>query len=95
MPSGLSPLVGVEAIREFWFPDDGSRTVIENYEMHTTEIGGSSTVAYSRGAAQLSFRYEKDDQVVRQTNHTMYLTVYRKGVEGEWRMIRRMWGPTQ
>ena len=33
IPSGLSPLDGINAITDFWFPNDSSKTAITDYKI--------------------------------------------------------------
>ena len=41
MPGGSHPLVGLDAAREFWWPNDGSRTTITTYTTTIDEIGAT------------------------------------------------------
>jgi ketosteroid isomerase-like protein len=93
MPAGVRPLVGDSAIRNFWWPTDGSRTRIVHYESTIDEIDGQEPVAYARGAGTLRFTYEKDTVRVEQSSRTMTLTILVRQDDGEWRIHRRMWGP--
>ena len=91
MPAGIKPIMGIEEIRQFWWPNDGSRTIVTDYSMEVAEVGGTGDFAYSRGSADLTFVYEKDGERTEQSNSTMYLTVYRQQDDGAWRILRRMW----
>lgn len=93
MPAGQRPLTDLDAIRDFWWPRDGSRTVITAYTTTIDEIGGGPEVAYVRGTGQLAFTYEKDGVSNQITSRNMTLTIVRRGVDGRWRILRRMWGP--
>lgn len=93
MPAGMRPIVGIDDIKRFWWPDDGSVTDVTDYTMEVEEVEGSGNLAYTRGRAELTFTYSKDGQTTRQSNQTMYLTVYGRQSDGSWRILRRMWGP--
>lgn len=93
MPAGARPLATPEAIREFWWPRDGSRTRVTGYTTTIDEIGGTRDLAYMRGTGQLSFVYEKDTLRLEQTNRNMTLTLLARAADGGWRIRRRMWGP--
>jgi uncharacterized protein (TIGR02246 family) len=93
MPAGVRPLATQEAIREFWWPHDGSRTRVTQYTTTIDEIGGTQELAYMRGTGRLSFVYEKDTLRFEQTNQNMTLTVLARAADGRWRIRRRMWGP--
>jgi uncharacterized protein (TIGR02246 family) len=93
MPTGVRPLATPDAIREFWWPDDGSRTRVTRYTTTIDEIGGTQELAYMRGTGRLSFVYEKDTLRLQQTNQNMTLTLLARADDGRWRIRRRMWGP--
>jgi len=93
MPGGSQPLIGLDAAREYWWPDDGSRTTITAYTSTILEIRGSASLAYVRGASALNFIYERDTVRIEQSSRSMSLTIVRKGAGNEWRIIRRMWAP--
>jgi ketosteroid isomerase-like protein len=93
MPAGVRPLETPEAIREFWWPRDGSRTRVTGYTTTIEEIGGTQDLAYMRGTGELSFVYEKDTLRLEPTNRNMTLTLLARSADGRWRIRRRMWGP--
>ena len=93
MPAGVRPLATSEAIREFWWPRDGSRTRVTQYTTTIDEIAGTPDLAYMRGTGRLSFVYNKDTLRLEQTNQNMTLTVLTRTADGRWRIHRRMWGP--
>jgi ketosteroid isomerase-like protein len=92
MPAGVGPLATPKAIRDFWWPRDGSRTRVTQYTTTIDEIAGTQDLAYMRGTGRLSFIYEKDTLRLEQTNQTMTLTVLVRAADGRWRINRRMWG---
>jgi uncharacterized protein (TIGR02246 family) len=93
MPAGARPLATPEAIREFWWPRDGSRTRVTRYTTTVDEIAGAQDLAYIRGTGRLSFVYDKDTLHLERTSQTMTLTVLARAADGKWRIRRRMWGP--
>jgi ketosteroid isomerase-like protein len=93
MPGGGLPIVGLDAARGYWWPDDGSRTTITAYTSTIFEIRGSASLAYVRGASALDFVYERDSVRVEQSSRSMSLAIVRKGAGNEWRITHRMWAP--
>lgn len=92
MPAGMEPLVGGSAIRAYWWPDDGSETTIESYEIEIAEVEGSGDLAYLRGRGSLAFTYrDPGGEVSRLTSEAVHLSVARRGPDGEWRIVRRAW----
>ena len=93
MPAGLGPFIGIDAIRQFWWPEDGSRTRVIAYSARIEELNGRRGLAYVRGSGTFTFTYQKDTLSTTQTNHYMSLTVVAPDAKGAWRIIQRMWGP--
>ena len=93
MPAGQRPLTDRAAIRDFWWPRDGSRTRITAYTTTIDEITGAGDLAYVRGTGELAFIYEKAGVRSEITSRNMTLTIVKRGPEGRWRIARRMWGP--
>lgn len=92
MPAGVEPLVGDAAIRNYWWPDDGSKTSIESYEISVEEVAGSGNLAYLRGRGSLEFIYrDTAGEVSRLTSEAVHLSVARRGEDGSWRIVRRAW----
>ena len=92
MPAGQRPLSGLDAIRNFWWPTDGSSTKVTAYTTTIDEIDGTRDLAYVRGTGQISFTYTKDTVSTDITSRSMTLSVVEPGPDGGWRIVRRMWG---
>jgi len=93
MPAGQRPLADREAIRDFWWPNDGSRTRITSYTSVIDEIAGDRSLAYFRSTGELSFTYTKDSVSSEVTSRNMTLTIVTRAKDGRWHIARRMWGP--
>ncbi|MEO0558607.1 MAG: nuclear transport factor 2 family protein [Bacteroidota bacterium] len=94
MPAGVEPLVGDSAIRQYWWPDDGSQTVIESYETVVDEVEGSGDLAYLRGRGSLAFTYRDTVGTVSSlSSESTHLSIARRGEDGSWEIIRRAWSP--
>ncbi len=92
MPAGQRPLSGLDAIRNLWWPTDGSSTRVTAYTTTLDEIDGTRDLAYVRGTGQISFTYTKDTVSTDITSRSMTLTIVEPGPDGRWRISRRMWG---
>ena len=92
LPAGRRPLVGLDSIRAYWWPDDGSRTEILTFVSAIDEIEGHGTTAWARGVDSLVFTYARDTIHTTQTSLGMTLAVLQKDSAGEWRIARKMWG---
>ena len=93
LPGGQEPVVGLDAIRAFWWPRDGSRTVITRYVSTLDELEGTADLAYSRGRGELAFTYEQGGTTSALESTAISLTLYRRQQDGTWRILRRMWAP--
>ncbi len=92
MPAGLEPIRGDSAIRAFWWPNDGSTTTIESYELTVEEVQGSADLAYVRGRGSLAFIYRSaDGEETSLTSEAVHLSVASRGEGGEWRIASRAW----
>lgn len=92
MPAGVEPLVGDSAIRAFWWPDDGSSTVITSYEITVDEVAGSGDLAFLRGRGALEFTYTPPGgEPGALTSRAVHLSVARRMEDGSWRIARRVW----
>jgi uncharacterized protein (TIGR02246 family) len=93
LPPGRLPVEGQPAIREFWWPNDGSRTTITAFDWTLNELSGTPQLAYTHGISTIAWRYEKDTVRSEQTTRSTNLTILHRGTDGKWRILRQMWGP--
>jgi uncharacterized protein (TIGR02246 family) len=93
LPPGHQPVQGHQAIRAYWWPDDGSHTKITGFTWDVAEVLGSGTLAVARGLSTVSWTYTKDTVQSAQTVRNLSLSVLARGPDGEWRIVRQMWGP--
>lgn len=91
IPSGLSPQKGRKELKEFWFPNDSSETVIHQYEIEILDLQGSNDFAYTLEKGFLSFSYKKGDLSMSKTVNAHATTVYMRQKNGEWKVLTRMW----
>ena len=93
LPPGRLPLAGHDAIRAFWWPTDGSRTRITSFDWAVDELKGTPELAYTRGVSTVGWRYQKDTVRSEQSTRSVSLTILAPGADGQWRIVRQMWGP--
>jgi uncharacterized protein (TIGR02246 family) len=93
LPPGHLPLSGKEAIRAYWWPTDGSRTTITQLDWTLAEVAGTPGLAFSRGMSTVGWSYQKDTVRSEQTSRSTNLTIFTRGTDGRWRILRQMWGP--
>jgi ketosteroid isomerase-like protein len=93
LPPGRLAVAGHDAIRAFWWPTDGSRTSITSFTWTVHELAGTPELAYIRGVSTVGWRYEKDTVRSEQSSRSVSLTILVPGADGQWRILRQMWGP--
>jgi len=88
---GDRPIVGLDAIRMFWWPPNGSPTSLTTLDLTTdgADVDGHRGILWGRFALAFSFETEGELRSVR--NAGTYLMVLRREPDGEWRITHRMW----
>ena len=84
---GADPVIGTAAIREWWFPTDGSPTTVTHLENTVTGVEGQGNMGVLWGLTELVWEYEG----ITNSNGGNYLSVVRKGDDGTWRLARLIW----
>jgi uncharacterized protein (TIGR02246 family) len=87
---GDPPVVGLEAIRAFWWPP-GPPTTVTTLDLTSdgAEVNGEIGTLWGRFA--LAFSYESEGRRRSVRNAGTYLMVLRRQPGGEWRITHRMW----
>jgi uncharacterized protein (TIGR02246 family) len=91
VPPGSAAIVGIDAIRAYWWPRDGSRTRIRSFKHDIVEIDGTSAMAIVRGTATMAWSYTKAGKTVEQTGRSNDLFVVAREMSGQWRIVRQVW----
>lgn len=91
IPGGAEPVVGLAAVRAFWWPPEGPATTVTRYESSIDELGGNGDMAWARGRGEVAFTWEQDGESRDATSRAAYLMILRRDASGEWRISRRMW----
>lgn len=88
---GGTPVVGLKAIKEYWWPAGAPPTPITKLEITTEAFGGDCNVAFVRGHDSVAWTAEKGGKTVTYTNSGTYLNVMKKLPDGSWRIWQHMW----
>lgn len=93
IPSGMVPKQGRTELAEFWFPDDGSTTVITAYETSVDGWRVDGDVVWYWGTGTLSFRWTgADGQTMEATDQrSVYSAIARRQNDGSWLFVHRSW----
>ncbi|MEM9686034.1 MAG: nuclear transport factor 2 family protein [Bacteroidota bacterium] len=85
------PIVGKEAVSNFWFPESDISYPITAYTVSNQEINGSSTYAYYQGVSKLTW-YVLENKVARDTTTSIseFTTILKKE-NSTWKIHRIMY----
>lgn len=90
-PNKMNPIVGKEKIREFWFPNDGSKTIINDFQTEIISINVFDTIAITTHKSHLDWTYEKDTVRFGAVQKGINTTIYKKQENDAWKIWRSMW----
>jgi ketosteroid isomerase-like protein len=92
MPSNIPPVMGKDAIQQFWFPNNGSKTTIHTF---TSNLISSSIVHDSMAVtvheAFMDWNYDLDSLHIGKLQRTLTTTIFKKQVDDQWKMWRQSW----
>ena len=88
---GLAPVVGMSAIREFWWPVSTTKTTIVRFVQLVDEIGGGDALAYVRGRSEVAWSVEDQGKVQHWHNAGNFMAILRKQPDGKWLMSHLIW----
>ena len=91
LPPGGAPVEGLQAIRAYWWPNDGSQTRITSFTRDIAEVDGTPELAFFRGAAALGWTYRKAGKENSQSSRSTDLVLVTPDSTGRWRILRQMW----
>jgi ketosteroid isomerase-like protein len=90
-PHGLDPVVGMEAIKQFWWPEDAPHTTISRFELTDEETGGCGSFAFIRGRSRVEWTVEDHGKLEKFANAGTFLTLLRKLPDQTWKISHQMW----
>ena len=88
---GASPIVGMAAIKQYWFPPNAPSTTITKLDITVDDVQGEGRVASVYGHDDVEWS-QVENGVTRKRGHPgTYLNVMIKLPDGSWRISRHMW----
>ena len=90
-PSSLCPMDGLQKIRQFWFPKDGSITTINHFEIKLLYVHVENDTAISSGLSFLDWSYKKDTTAFSMSQKGVETTIYLRRANNKWMIWRQMW----
>ena len=89
---GAEPVIGLEKIKEFWWPKDGPETKILQLDISVDEIEGDTCFAFARGSDTVAWSTSEGGKLTRTRHRGRYLNAMQKMPDGSWRILQHMWG---
>ncbi|MFN0174424.1 MAG: YybH family protein [Saprospiraceae bacterium] len=90
-PSGMCPIESIANIRQFWFPNDSSLTLIHGFDNDIIELSGEGDMAFSTQKTWLDWSYFKGKQKMGKEQRGYATTIFRKQNTGAWKIWRQTW----
>jgi uncharacterized protein (TIGR02246 family) len=88
---GDPPVVGLQAIRAFWWPPEAPPTTVTSMDITTDGVDASGDQGVLWGRFTLAFSFEVDGHRRSMRNAGTYLMILRRAPDGAWRITHRMW----
>ena len=88
---GAAAVVGMAAIRSYWFPPDASATTITKLDITTEGLQGDCRIAYVHGHDDVGWSTVENGVKKSYGHPGTYLNVMTKMADGSWRISRHMW----
>lgn len=82
---------GIDALRAFWFPKDGSLTTIHQFESEVLSVDISGNTAASFQKTKLEWSYEKEAYQISKIQYGYAHGIYQRQVDGTWKMSSLNW----
>ena len=90
-PNSLNPIEGKENLKNFWFPDDGSQTIINGYDIEIIDTQILDSLAITTHTSVLDWDYINGDTEFGRIQNGISTIVYRKQNDDSWKIWRAMW----
>ena len=88
---GDPPVVGIAAIRSYWFAPGGPPTTITELALTIEQTSGNAGLAFVRGRDSVAWTVSRGGRITRSSNAGTYLNVMKKMPDGSWRIQAHMW----
>lgn len=90
-PNSMKPIEGKKNIQNFWFPNDDSKTVINDFKTEILSLQILDTLAYTTHNSTLDWSYQKDSLSFSMLQIAINTIVYKKDRNSTWKIWRSMW----
>ena len=83
---GAEPVVGIDKIKEYWWPKDGPETKILQLDISVDQAEGDGCLAFVRGTDTVAWSTLEAGKMTRIRHKGRYLNVMKKMPDGTWRI---------
>jgi len=90
-PNSLNPIEGKNNIQNFWFPNDDSETIINEYKTEILSIKILDSIAFTTHSSTLDWSYRKDTVNFGMIQKAINTTIYKRQTGSSWKIWRSMW----
>jgi uncharacterized protein (TIGR02246 family) len=88
---GAAPVVGIEAIRTYWFAPGKATTTVTRLDITVEQVNGNATLAWVRGSDNVGWTATDGGGTRRYYHPGTYLNIMKKLPDGSWRIQAHMW----
>lgn len=90
-PNSLAPIDSLHNMQQFWFPKDGSTTIIHQFDAKELSLTIDKDLAYSTQKTILDWSYKKASFKMGQAQKGIDTSVYKRQADGSWKIWRKSW----
>ncbi|NNF35479.1 MAG: DUF4440 domain-containing protein [Saprospiraceae bacterium] len=90
-PNRLTPIQGKESMKDFWFPRDGSITIINKFDTEEISLNFRDSLAIMTYESYIDWNYQKDTTQFGMIQTGIVTNIYRKQKDDSWKVWRSMW----
>ena len=94
-PRGGSPVIGLKAIREFFWPTGSPPLRVNKFTKTQAETDGAGNIAYTRGITKIEFSKQYDGVWNTYSKEGNYLIIFKKKPDNNWYIFRAIWNQTE
>lgn len=88
---GAKAVVGIDAIKKYWFTPGGPPTVITKLDITVDQVAGNANLAFVRGLDTVGWTITDKGGTHRHYHPGTYLNIMKKLPDGAWRIQVHMW----
>jgi uncharacterized protein (TIGR02246 family) len=88
---GAKPVIGTDAITNYWWPRGGPPTTITKLDITVEQLGGDCQIAHAHGRDDVAWTVQENGTTKTYGHPGTYLNVLKRQRDGSWRISHHMW----